>query len=37
VHGRGLQLVAIMADEWGTRPVQDGKSVWCALDLDRYS
>ncbi len=36
VHGRGLQLVAIMADEWGTRPGRDGKSVWCALDLSRY-
>ncbi|WP_053226434.1 SpoIIE family protein phosphatase [Solirubrobacter soli] len=37
VHGRGLQLVAIMADEWGTRPIRDGKSVWCALDLTRYA
>jgi serine phosphatase RsbU (regulator of sigma subunit)/anti-sigma regulatory factor (Ser/Thr protein kinase) len=37
VHGRGLQLVAMMADEWGTRPIRDGKSVWCALDLSRYS
>lgn len=37
VHGRGLQLVAMMADEWGTRPVRDGKSVWCALDLTRYT
>jgi anti-sigma regulatory factor (Ser/Thr protein kinase) len=36
VHGRGLQLVAIMADEWGTRPIHDGKSVWCALELTRY-
>jgi signal transduction histidine kinase/DNA-binding response OmpR family regulator len=36
VHGRGLQLVAMMADEWGTRPIRDGKSVWCALDLHRY-
>jgi signal transduction histidine kinase/DNA-binding response OmpR family regulator len=36
VHGRGLQLVAMMADEWGTRPIRDGKSVWCALDLARH-
>jgi anti-sigma regulatory factor (Ser/Thr protein kinase) len=36
VHGRGLQLVAMMADEWGTRPIHDGKSVWCALALTRY-
>jgi signal transduction histidine kinase/DNA-binding response OmpR family regulator/serine phosphatase RsbU (regulator of sigma subunit) len=35
VHGRGLQLVAMMADDWGTRPVRDGKSVWCALALAR--
>ena len=37
VHGRGLQLVAMMADEWGTRPIHDGKSVWCALELTRYA
>jgi anti-sigma regulatory factor (Ser/Thr protein kinase) len=36
IHGRGLQLVAMMADEWGTRPIRDGKSVWCALELTRY-
>jgi len=35
-HGRGLQLVAIMADEWGTRPIRDGKSVWCELELSRH-
>ena len=37
VHGRGLQLVAMMADEWGTRPIRDGKSVWCALEVTRYA
>ena len=36
IHGRGLQLVAMMADEWGTRPIHDGKSVWCALVLGHY-
>lgn len=36
VHGRGLQLVAIMADQWGTRPIRDGKSVWCELAYARY-
>jgi hypothetical protein len=30
-HGRGLQLVTLLADRWGTRPVRDGKSVWCVL------
>jgi serine phosphatase RsbU (regulator of sigma subunit)/anti-sigma regulatory factor (Ser/Thr protein kinase) len=28
-HGRGLQLVALLAKRWGTRPVPQGKSVWC--------
>jgi DNA-binding response OmpR family regulator/anti-sigma regulatory factor (Ser/Thr protein kinase) len=32
-HGRGLQLVALIADRWGTRPTPDGKSVWCVLSL----
>ena len=36
VHGRGLQLVAMMADQWGTRPLRGGKSVWCELVLGRY-
>jgi len=30
-HGRGLQLVALIADRWGTRPTPDGKSVWCVF------
>ncbi|MGZ4590389.1 MAG: SpoIIE family protein phosphatase [Actinomycetes bacterium] len=33
-HGRGLQLVALLADRWGTRPVPDGKAVWCVFSLD---
>jgi anti-sigma regulatory factor (Ser/Thr protein kinase) len=36
VHGRGLQLVAQIADQWGTRPTAGGKSVWCVLSLARY-
>jgi anti-sigma regulatory factor (Ser/Thr protein kinase) len=35
-HGRGLQLVAIVADRWGTRPLRDGKTVWCVLPVARY-
>jgi anti-sigma regulatory factor (Ser/Thr protein kinase) len=35
-HGRGLQLVAMLADRWGTRPLRDGKSVWCLLPLSHY-
>jgi anti-sigma regulatory factor (Ser/Thr protein kinase) len=33
-HGRGLQLVAVLADRWGTRPIPHGKSVWCLFSLD---
>jgi anti-sigma regulatory factor (Ser/Thr protein kinase) len=35
-HGRGLQLAAMLSDRWGTRPLRDGKSVWCLLSLSRY-
>jgi signal transduction histidine kinase/DNA-binding response OmpR family regulator/serine phosphatase RsbU (regulator of sigma subunit)/anti-sigma regulatory factor (Ser/Thr protein kinase) len=35
-HGRGLQLAALLADRWGTRPLRDGKSVWCVLTIARY-
>ncbi|GAA2138601.1 hypothetical protein GCM10009844_06720 [Nocardioides koreensis] len=30
-HGRGLQIVAALADRWGTRPTNAGKTVWCVL------
>jgi PAS domain S-box-containing protein len=30
-HGRGLQIVAALAERWGTRATDDGKSVWCVL------
>lgn len=36
-HGRGLQLTAAVAHRWGTRPLHDGKSVWCELTLARYA
>jgi anti-sigma regulatory factor (Ser/Thr protein kinase) len=32
-HGRGLQIVALLASEWGMRPTPIGKSVWCAFDV----
>jgi len=32
-HGRGIQLVASLAERWGTRPLPHGKSVWCMLVL----
>ena len=31
--GRGLQLVATLADRWGFRATDDGKVVWAELDL----
>jgi anti-sigma regulatory factor (Ser/Thr protein kinase)/anti-anti-sigma regulatory factor len=35
-HGRGLHLVAALAQTWGTDPHPDGKTVWASLPL-RYS
>ncbi len=32
-YGRGLQLVAQLADRWGTRPTPEGKAVWCRLEM----
>ena len=31
--GRGLALVEIYSDRWGSEPRTDGKVVWCELDL----
>lgn len=31
--GRGLHLVATLADRWGSRATDDGKVVWAELDL----
>jgi anti-sigma regulatory factor (Ser/Thr protein kinase) len=31
--GRGLLLVNTLADEWGHRPADDGKVVWCRVSL----
>jgi anti-sigma regulatory factor (Ser/Thr protein kinase) len=30
-HGRGLLLVAKLAQRWGVRPRPTGKAVWCVL------
>lgn len=32
-HGRGLQLVSVIATRWGTRPTSVGKAVWCTVAL----
>jgi len=36
-HGRGLQIVKELSDEWGMIDNEDhaGKTVWCAVRLDR--
>jgi hypothetical protein len=33
VTGRGLGLVEIYSDRWGSEALPDGKVVWCELDL----
>ena len=30
-NGRGLQIVSVLADRWGSRATGTGKSVWCTL------
>lgn len=32
-HGRGLYIVAELADDWGTEVGADGKTVWFELQL----
>ena len=34
-HGRGLQIVAALADRWGSRASGSGKSVWLSRQLPR--
>jgi anti-sigma regulatory factor (Ser/Thr protein kinase) len=36
-HGRGLQLVSAIAEQWGVRPTEHGKSVWCEVDMGNPS
>jgi anti-sigma regulatory factor (Ser/Thr protein kinase) len=33
-HGRGLLIVAGVADEWGTAPVSAGRATWCRIALE---
>ncbi len=35
IGGRGLQIVAAIADEWGVDPSPDGKVVWCTFETQR--
>jgi serine phosphatase RsbU (regulator of sigma subunit)/anti-sigma regulatory factor (Ser/Thr protein kinase) len=31
--GRGIGIIAALASSWGSRPLPDGKSVWCEFEL----
>jgi anti-sigma regulatory factor (Ser/Thr protein kinase) len=33
--GRGLLLVGLFADRWGSEPTDDGKRVWFEIDAQR--
>lgn len=35
--GRGLQLVEALSEAWGARPLDHGKSVWCAIKLPPHA
>jgi anti-sigma regulatory factor (Ser/Thr protein kinase) len=30
-HGRGLLIVAAVAEEWGTEPAATGRATWCRI------
>ena len=30
-HGRGLNIIEVLATDWGTRASESGKTVWCTL------
>lgn len=32
-HGRGLNIVEVLATDWGTRSSESGKTVWCTRRL----
>ncbi|MBK7621145.1 MAG: SpoIIE family protein phosphatase [Kineosporiaceae bacterium] len=32
-HGRGVHLVELLSDRWGTSPTPEGKRVWAEFDL----
>ncbi len=34
-HGRGVHLVSLIADRWGARTTDSGKSVWCTFMIGR--
>ena len=34
-NGRGLQIISVLADRWGSRATGTGKSVWFSRSLTR--
>jgi anti-sigma regulatory factor (Ser/Thr protein kinase) len=34
--GRGLRIVAAVADRWGVETTDEGKAVWFEIDLDEH-
>lgn len=36
-RGRGLLLVIALATRWGAEPREEGKTVWCEIDVDQAS
>ena len=32
-HGRGLQIVAVLADRWGARVTESGKAMWAITKI----
>lgn len=36
VGGRGVAIVAAVADDWGVEPTTDGKFVWAEFDRNKH-
>jgi len=34
-RGRGLLLIDALSSRWGVQPQQDGKTVWCEVDINK--
>ena len=35
-HGRGVYLMSLLADRWGARATERGKSVWCTFTTSKF-
>jgi signal transduction histidine kinase/serine phosphatase RsbU (regulator of sigma subunit)/DNA-binding response OmpR family regulator len=33
-HGRGLNIVEVLSESWGTRTSESGKTVWCTVRVE---